>query len=173
VRAVAHAVIQRLAALLLLGGCPERPVDSAYEVQAVDGGGVPSLPPASARTATDGGISDQGGYEWIAKRPGVTVAIAEARGVDRARLEAVGAVIADAFSRCVRERRTPPSGALRVVVALQESGVVSGFNLTASEDARLLAVLCFVAPAKAQNYGVLQKTDRAPGIAFEAVWNLE
>jgi hypothetical protein len=162
----------------LLWGCPERPADSAYEAPREFDASSPPVPSAHAMgdagpsNAASDAATDPGGYEWITKRPGVTVAIAEARGVERARLETVGAAIADAFSRCVRERAKPPSGALRLVIALQESGVVTGFNLTASEDARVLALVCFVAPAKAQNYGMVQKTDRTPGVAFEAVWNV-
>ncbi len=176
-RALSVALLPALAALAM--GCPERPMDS--------------LPPeapgpqASAATTTDGGAApepeDAGGndYEWVVKRPHVTVALAEARGVDAERAKRGVEGLADAFEGCLRRRaaeRKRDDGAARLIVAIDDQGNVSGVNLRVDGEASgPVALLCFVANAKAQNYGRPVRPDagtasegRAPGLALEALW---
>lgn len=151
-------------AALMLACPPDHPVDSAHEgIAGMDAGAALPQP-----------ANEQGGdYEWIARRGGVTLAVAESRGVDRERVAAVGMNLLVAFERCASERRSPPSGAMRVVLGLDPSGHVTGFNLTAADAARVLTLVCFVAPAKTLSFGAVENTVRAPGVAFEAVWNVE
>lgn len=144
---------------------------------------VPSSP-APAASATDAGAgseNDAAGandYEWVVKRPHVTVALAEARGIDRERARRGVEGLADAFEGCLRRRaaeRKRDDGAARLIVAIDDQGNVSGVNLRVDgEVSGPVALLCFVANAKAQNYGrpVRGADDegRAPGLALEALW---
>ena len=160
-------------------GCPERPMDSLPPE-------VPSspAPAASASDASAESENDDAGandYEWVVKRPHVTVALAEARGIDKERAKHGVEGLADAFEGCLRRRaaeRKRDDGAARLIVAIDDQGNVSGVNLRVDgEVSGPVALLCFVANAKAQNYGRPVRAEagaadegRAPGLALEALW---
>lgn len=177
----AHALpVALLPALLaaLAMGCPERPVDS-LPPEVPSSSGAPSAGDAAIATeADDAGASD---YEWVVKRPHVTVALAEARGIDKERAKRGVEGLADAFEGCLRRRaaeRKRDDGAARLIVAIDDQGNVSGVNLRVDgEVSGPVALLCFVANAKAQNYGMPLRSEagvadegRAPGLALEALW---
>ncbi len=159
-------------------GCPERPIDSLPPEAPSSSGGTQALDGGAANESDDAGASD---YEWVVKRPHVTVALAEARGIDKERAKRGVEALANAFEGCLRRRaaeRKRDDGAARLIVAIDGQGNVSGVNLRVDgEVSGPVALLCFVANAKAQNYGAPLRPQagasdegRAPGLALEALW---
>lgn len=161
-------------------GCPERPMDSLPPEVPSSSGGAAGASDAGATSESDDAGAGAGDYEWVVKRPHVTVALAEARGIDKERAKRGVEGLADAFEGCLRRRaaeRKRDDGAARLVVAIDDQGNVSGVNLRVDGEASgPVALLCFVANAKAQNYGRPVRSEagvdegRAPGLALEALW---
>lgn len=173
----ACALPAAMAAAWMLG-CPERPIDSLPPEAPSSSGGTQALDGGAANESDDAGASD---YEWVVKRPHVTVALAEARGIDKERAKRGVEALANAFEGCLRRRaaeRKRDDGAARLIVAIDGQGNVSGVNLRVDgEVSGPVALLCFVANAKAQNYGAPLRPQagasdegRAPGLALEALW---
>jgi hypothetical protein len=158
-----------LTALLSVSlGCPDRPANVALEEKR-----EPQTAPSATTAAPVGsGATGESEYEWVGKSKGVTLAVAESRGLDKARVAHVAEGLVEAFSACALERKVPREGALRVVLGVGANGQVEGFNLTVSEAARGLALICLVAPAKAQSFGATTQGAQSAGLALEAVWDL-
>lgn len=175
-RALSLALLLATAAAFSMG-CPERPMDSLPPEVPASGGVASTTDAGAGSESDDAGAND---YEWVVKRPHVTVALAEARGIDKERARRGVEGLADAFEGCLRRRaaeRKRDDGAARLIVAIDDQGNVSGVNLRVDgEVSGPVALLCFVANAKAQNYGRPVRADgaadegRAPGLALEALW---
>jgi hypothetical protein len=159
------------AVIVFLGGCPDRPADSAIERPRVSPDASVAEVPASPHTGDDD-------YEFVASRPHIKIGVAETRGLAKTRVHPVVEGLAETFAKCLAARENAPStprrGALRLVLAVGANGQAEGFNLNVAEEARGAALVCLVAPARAQNYGQAEASNaRTPGVAIEAVWNLD
>jgi hypothetical protein len=164
----AERVVLLLFALVSLAACPDRPADSALE--------TPQAEPV--HDTRDSGAPSTGtgqeSYEYIAKRAFATVAVAESRGLEAERVKVLTESLATSLSECASQPATiTERGTLRLVVALDSKGQITGTNLVVSDETvRRTALLCFVVPAKTLSYGAPTPTPsaRSAGIAFEALW---
>jgi hypothetical protein len=152
----------------LLSACPDRPADSALETARTEP--VQSTDNSSTQSAE----AAPEAYEYIAKRAFATVAVAESRGLDAERVKVLTERLATTLSDCASQPASSAErGTLRLVIALDSKGQITGTSLTVSEETvRKTALLCFVAPAKTLAYGAPMPTlnQRSAGIAFEALW---
>jgi hypothetical protein len=139
------------------------------------GGGRDVVPPSNdvIANAPMQVARSPGGYEYVARRPGAVVGLAEARGIPDAVAHAAVDRIADALASCAAERARAgdPGGAARLVAHVDGNGVVGAASLRIDPGAGPAAgaVLCFVAPVKNL---VFSPTDAGGerGLALEALW---
>lgn len=126
---------------------------------------------------TDAGTVDAGdarGYERMLTRAHATFGLAESRGLDRERLDAVLDALADGFEGCAeraeREGWFARAG-VRLVVAIDEHGVVRAVDpkLDDPERGGQLTLLCLVAPLRTYNFGDQRGTARR-GFALEVLF---
>jgi hypothetical protein len=114
-------------------------------------------------------------YEHIARRPHATVALAEARGLDKA--EAVGATeaIADRLEDCSRAG-AGAGGAVRVVARVGDDGTIDGLNVKVEPGHEATALRCVIAPIKLLVFKAPGPAAKRPdgtvsrGLAIEAQW---
>jgi hypothetical protein len=122
-------------------------------------------PPSAARTP--------GGYEYVARRPGAVVALAEARGIPDGIVRAAVNQVADALASCAAERARAgdDGGAARLVAHVDRNGVVGAASLRLDPGAgpAASAVLCFVAPVKSLVFSPIDAGNER-GFALEALW---
>ncbi|WP_394826620.1 hypothetical protein [Pendulispora albinea] len=117
------------------------------------------------------------GYEFVARRPLASVALAEGRGLSRDLAERATNTVADALQRCASDlvpQRKLVRGAARVVALIGADGNLTGLQVKVAPGADVAAnaILCFIAPIKSLTFpasnpdaGSLQR-----GIALEAAW---
>ncbi|MGH7435473.1 MAG: hypothetical protein ACRENE_07345, partial [Polyangiaceae bacterium] len=130
---------------------------------------------APAPSAGGGGSA---GYDYVARRHDVVVALAEARGVDPAIAKAAVDRIADSMDECVSDparRGAAPDGAARVVAQIDPTGAVANAAIrvdakTAASGATATAVLCFLAPTRLLQFPLASANGGERGIALEALW---
>ena len=152
-------------ALLLCGCGAGRDVSTeSRDVRGVDPGAAPA---AAAKDA----------YEYVAKRPLGTVALAEGRGLSKEISQAATDRVADAMQRCgaaLAAKGKWVRGAGRVVALIGPDGNLSGLQvkIAPGADVAANAILCFIAPIKSLTFppadgdgGAVQR-----GIALEAAW---
>ncbi len=149
---------------LLALGCPGKPADVAIAPPSPSGGVVRDPP-------DDGKTHD--GYVYIAYKPYVTIALAEARGItDAEGIAMVDRLSAD-FSGCAARLKAEGQlveGAGRLVMIAGPRGVPEGFNvrLAPGDAVARTALMCLIAPAKAL---VFPSADASQsGLAIEATW---
>lgn len=112
------------------------------------------------------------GYEYVARRPLATVALAEARGLaaDVAR-DAIDK-LADALDACATEQGRKAAlsrGAARVVAEIDQDGHVQGTSVRVDSGVGAPnAVVCLVAPVRMMSFPPAHGAAR--GIAIEALW---
>jgi hypothetical protein len=128
--------------------------------------------PESRDVRVDTSTTSQG-YEYIAKRPLATVALAEARGIDPDVAKAAIDRLADALDTCATEegrRGTLVTGAARVVAQVDGNGSVAGTSLRVDPGQGVLenAAVCLVAPVKLLAFPA--SDGGARGMAIEAIW---
>ena len=178
-RATAWASIATLALAACAGGR-----DAVPETHDVSGNG----------TATADGVTAEGGYDYVARRPRAVVALAEGRGLDRAVSVAATDKVADQMEACTEDlakRGQLVRGAARVAARIGPGGNISGIAVKVAPGAAVAAnaILCFIAPVKSLVFpalgaegadagggpsvggpgtGVTGAGDR--GIALEATW---
>ncbi len=114
-----------------------------------------------------------GDYEYVARRPGAVVGLAEARGIPMPVAQAAVDHIADALASCAAERARAgdkAGGAARLVAHIDGNGVVGDASLRVDpgSGSAASAVLCFVAPAKNLVFPPVDAGQR--GFAIEALW---
>ncbi len=131
--------------------------------------------PATRDVVTNTSVSPQGaqGYEYVARRPLATVALAEARGLEAITARAAVERLADRLDACITEKAregNPVEGAARVIAQIDPTGAVAATQVrvdpgTASASN---AVVCLVAPMKLLTFPPADADGR--GIAIEAIW---
>jgi hypothetical protein len=171
------------ALVAFVGACADRVVDGA----------PPETPSASASgPATTGDATrTEDGYLWVIRRPHVTFALADTRGVSAASLALTFRGLAAQAESCIAQRiaegavRPREVGALRIVVALDARGNVSGTGVRISNDALApTALVCFIARVRASTFSAVDSTEQSPthrdpsqdarsGFAVEALWRAE
>ncbi len=110
-------------------------------------------------------------YEYVARRPGAVVALAEARGIAPGVAQEVVDHLADSLATCGAEHGSR-QGAARLVAQIDDNGAVTAANVRVDPGAGVAesAVLCLAAPAKVL---VFPPSDAgARGFAIEALWGL-
>ncbi len=113
------------------------------------------------------------GYVYVARRPHVTVGLAEAREMDATEANRVIDSLAESFETCAAkldaEKKLGP-GAGRLVVLVDEKGHVTATDakLAPGSEVAEAALLCLVAPARALAYPPGKGSRR--GMAVEAMW---
>ena len=117
-------------------------------------------------------------YEFVARRPLGTVALAEGRGLSRDTAERATNSVADAMQRCAADlaaQRKLVKGAARVVALIAPEGNLSGLQVKVAPGADVAAnaILCFIAPIKSLTFPVSDADAGSGqrGIAFEAAWS--
>ena len=122
------------------------------------------------------GAADADRYVYVARRPLGTVALAEARGLGDDDVRRVVDHLADALDACVRDqarRGSGASGAARVVVDVDDGGVIGAPRVTVSPGpgAQAGALLCVVAPLRMSSFLTRSGGEGATrGLALEATW---
>ncbi|MFO0663176.1 MAG: hypothetical protein U0174_04455 [Polyangiaceae bacterium] len=135
---------------------------------------APSGPPAPSTSGST--LAPDEGYEYVARSGKVSIALAEARGPERARVTQATDRALDKLVACMRslshESRELGPGAARVVLTLSEYGEVLGERVVAGKDSSYIVVRCLLPALKLQNYGTSKKPNdsRTIGLAFEAIW---
>ncbi|MFO0677342.1 MAG: hypothetical protein U0169_12475 [Polyangiaceae bacterium] len=120
------------------------------------------------------------GYEHVARRPLVTVGLAESRGLDRTAATALVERLADVADTCLTNLGAEGhlgDGALRIVVEWNEDGSLAGADRKFSPGGGSLAtgLLCLVHPVQSIVLAPRAKGDggvssRRRGVAIEATW---
>ena len=140
------------------------------------GGGRDVVPPSNDVVSNDAvtPAHTPSGYEYVARRPGAVVGLAEARGIPEGIARLAVDHVADALASCAAERARAgdnAGGAARLVAHVDGNGIVSGASLRLDPGggAAANAVLCFVAPAKNLVFPPIDAGGER-GIALEALW---
>lgn len=137
---------------------------------------APRGPNANASSAQDAAAptnTSREGYVYVARRPHVTVGLAEAREMDATEANRVIDSLAESFETCAAkldaEKKLGP-GAGRLVVLVDERGHVTATDakLAPGSEVAEAALLCLVAPARALAYPPGKGSRR--GMAVEAMW---
>ena len=117
-------------------------------------------------------------YEYVARRPLGTVALAEGRGLSREISQRATDRVADALQRCASDlaaRGKLVKGAGRVVALIAPDGNLSGLQVKVAPgtDVAANAILCFIAPIKSLTFPVADADagNGQRGIALEAAWS--
>lgn len=114
------------------------------------------------------------GYERLVTRAHATFGLAESRGMEPDRLGQVLESIANGFEGCATLAQREgwlDRAALRIVVEVDAHGQVAGVSTRLDDPARggKVALLCLVAPVKAQNFGEAAGSGRR-GLALEVLF---
>ncbi|MEO8874410.1 MAG: hypothetical protein ABI461_02390 [Polyangiaceae bacterium] len=122
--------------------------------------------------------AQNGGYDYVARRPLGTVGLAEARGIAPDVAARAVDSVADALDACERDLRSQNRfvpGAIRIVAEVDDRGAVEGVNVKMSDDkgAAANAILCLVAPVRLLTFPPNPGDAGARGIAIEASWGPE
>jgi hypothetical protein len=139
------------------------------------GGGRDVVPPSNDVISNEPtpGPRTAGSYQYVARRPGAVVGLAEARGIPDAVARAAVDHVADALASCAAERARggDPGGAARLVAHVDGNGVVGAASLRLDPGAgpAASAVLCFVAPVKSLVFSPIDAGGER-GLALEALW---
>ena len=138
------------------------------------------VPDTPARTVASAGAAEKhkpaqpDAYVHVARRPHVSIGLAEARGITEAAGAEMAEALASRFEACAarlaREGTLTP-GAARLVAVAGPRGEAEGFNLTLApgEGVDRVATLCLVAPAKMMVFPAADAKQR--GIAVELTWS--
>lgn len=132
--------------------------------------------PSSSDVVVDaGGAPQSPDYEYVARRPLGTVALAEARGIDATLARTAVDRLADALNRCATKRSQEGAlvdGAARLIVRVASGGQVAATQLKIdpglARGAAEAAVFCLLAPAKMLVFPAAEGDSR--GLAIEAIW---
>jgi hypothetical protein len=136
-----------------------------------------SVPEGTKDERTDRGEAEAT-YEHVARRPHVTVAVAESRGLERAEVASVVESIADRLEACTRELSPEQGGVVRVVARVGDDGAVDGLALPVQSGHVPTALRCVVGPVKLVVLHVPigdagagnVRESAARGFAIEAEW---
>ena len=112
-------------------------------------------------------------YEYVARRPLGTVALAEGRGLSSELSSAAVDRLADTLQSCaadLQKRGKLVSGAVRVVAQIGSDGLVTGVNVKVAPGATANALLCVIAPVKLLTFPPSDGDAGARGMAIEAAW---
>lgn len=115
-------------------------------------------------------------YEHVARRPHVTVALAEARGLDKDEVKGATERIADRLEACARELPPSEGGVVRVVARIGDDGAVDGLNVRVEPGHAPTALRCVIAPIKLLVFNRGAAAEKRPegsvarGLAIEAEW---
>ena len=118
---------------------------------------------------------DGAGYEYVARRPLGTMALAEARGLDPETTKRLVDRLADALQSCaagLRQEGKLASGAVRVVAQVAPEGTVGGLSVKIAPGVGVAAnaLLCVVSPIKLLSFAPAEADAGARGFAVEAAW---
>ncbi len=132
-----------------------------------------AVPPSRDVVVSRGAPARAEAYDYIARRPLAAVALAEARGIAPAVIQAAIDHLADSLASCVAEHGhggAPPEGAARIVAQVDPSGGVAAATLRVDpgHGAAEIAVLCLAAPVKGLAFAPVDAGAR--GFAIEALW---
>ncbi len=112
-------------------------------------------------------------YEYVARRPLGTVALAEARGLSRELSSATIDRLADTLQSCAADlqmRGKLVSGAVRVVAQIGPDGLVTGVNVKVAPGATANALICVIAPVKLLTFPPSDGDAGVRGMAIEVAW---
>jgi len=131
-------------------------------------------PPAASPEAGAPDASTHPDYERLVTRTHGTFGLAESRGIDAERLGQVLEAVANDFERCATAAQRDgwlERAALRLVVELDAHGQVAGIDTKLDDPTRggKVALMCLVAPIKAQNFGEARGSGRR-GLALEVLF---
>lgn len=117
------------------------------------------------------------GYEYVIKVPHGVVAVAESRGLGKDDVKAAVGHVAKTFDACLVDFKNLQPGAARIIVPVDDGGLVTAEPLVKLSDdnpqTKLAAVLCLVTPAKRMSFpapGAASADAGTRGIAIEATW---
>lgn len=165
------------AALLALGLGP------GLGLAAACGGGrdvVPETRDVRSENPNEG-VTHEGGYDYVARRPRAIVALAEGRGIDRVIAVAATDRVADQMESCAEDLAQKGQlvrGAARVAARIGDDGNLAGIAVKIAPGAAVAAnaILCFIAPVKTLTFPATTPDGGAPaapvdrGFALEATW---
>jgi hypothetical protein len=134
---------------------------------------VENVVPETHEVRTDAGPDPGGGYVHIARKPHVTIALAEARGISEESGVAMTEKLAAQFEECavmLQKDGQLVDGAARVVIVAGEGGRAEGFNVKLAPGGPVAqnALRCLMPPAKLLVFPDGDGGQR--GIAVEATW---
>lgn len=113
-------------------------------------------------------------YEYVARRPLGTVALAEGRGLSPELSSGAIDRLADMLQSCAGELQRQGklvSGAVRVIAQIGPDGLVTGVNVKVAPGATANALLCVIAPVKLLTFPPSSADAGAlRGMAIEAAW---
>lgn len=149
------------AAVLLAAGC---------------GGSSPRdvVPPSTDVRTQPGAPAVRDAYDYVAKRPHGTIALADSRNIAKADADAAVDALADRFEACAAgldAEGTLVEGAVRIA-AEQEAAwpaPVLSVRIAPGDAVAQNALLCVIAPLRAGRLPPSPAAARA-GLAIEAVW---
>lgn len=121
----------------------------------------------------DANASASSQYEYVARRPHATVALAEGRGLDKSEAAAATDRIADSLEACARELTADQNGLLRLVAHVGDDGAVDGVSVPVQSGHAPTALRCVVAPVKLlifQHLPPRAEGEKSRGLALEAEW---
>lgn len=149
-------------------GAPPAPRSSSHAAAAAS---------SSAAAPADAGAdaSAHPDYERLLTRAHATFGLAEARGIEPERLTQVLESVANGFEACAANAQREgwlERGALRLVVEVDMHGQVAGVDVQLDDPSRggKVALVCLVAPVKAQNFGAESGSGRR-GLALEVLFS--
>ena len=135
---------------------------------------VEDAAPAASPEAGPADASAHPDYERLVTRAHGTFGLAESRGIEAERLGQVLESVANDFERCATAAQRDgwlERAALRLVVELDAHGQVAGIDTKLDDPTRggKVALMCLVAPIKAQNFGEARGSGRR-GLALEVLF---
>lgn len=146
-------------ALALLPACPQRAVQDVV--------------PDTHEVRADAGAPSPEGYVHVVKKPHVTMALAEARGIGDEAGAAITEALAARFEECAAKLQAEGQlveGAARLVAVAGPTGRAEGFNLKLAPGGPVAqnALLCLMPPAKLVVFPDSDGGQR--GVAIECTW---
>jgi hypothetical protein len=115
------------------------------------------------------------GYAYVARRSYGVIALAEARGMDRAVATKFIDRLADELDACgahLSHEGRLVDGAARIVAQIDRDGSLQGLNVKAAPGGPIAAnlLMCVIAPMKRIGFPLATDDGGARGIAIETEW---
>ena len=118
----------------------------------------------------DASTTQAGAYAYVARRALVAVGLADAHGVADDETHRVIDRVADEATSCLKRSTTLTRGAARVVLPIDEGGIVGAPQTEFSPpSAALQGMLCILAPLRLSTF-TPDKATHARSMTIEAAW---